>query len=307
MEGLVQNALLNYLDQFTVEVLVILIGLLFITSTLFLWLWFANRKKYQNLKHQIPANVVNNYIDSIIQNSSALKSGLFRGDVQGNGNPAVMNPIHLDGIASGSGDLNAKNAEISALMAQLNQLKNSQRDLENKFAGSQAEISSKTERIIELEKALNGKGGTPVGADPAELKKVTKERDDLKEKLKEFEIISEDLANIKKLQQENIQLKKSLGVSGAVPTPELSKEAPQEIIAEKIEAVADIFEEMSAPAPAPESIEQGLEEFLSPPAEEQNDSDPAPEIVAATPEETKPPGPDKTPEDLLSEFEKMLG
>ena len=105
MEGLVQNALLNYLDQFTVEVLVILIGLLFITSTLFLWLWFANRKKYQNLKHQIPANVVNDYIDSIIQNSSALKSGLFRGDIQGN--PAVMNPIHLDGIASGSGDLQA--------------------------------------------------------------------------------------------------------------------------------------------------------------------------------------------------------
>jgi chromosome segregation ATPase len=79
--------------------------------------------------------------------------------------------------------LNAKNAEISALMAQLNQLKNSQRDLENKFAGSQAEISSKTERIIELEKALNGKGGAPVGADPAELKKVTKERDERRRKL----------------------------------------------------------------------------------------------------------------------------
>jgi hypothetical protein len=91
----VLDTVINYLDKFGPEILVIQSGLLVILSTLFLWLWFSNRRKYHNLKHAIPANVVKSYLDSIIQNSTSLKSSLFRGggtDI--NGIPSVM-PLAL--------------------------------------------------------------------------------------------------------------------------------------------------------------------------------------------------------------------
>lgn len=54
-------------------------ALLLLVIVLFVVYWFYTRKKMQELQHQIPATVLKNYLDSVIQNSNALKSSLFRG------------------------------------------------------------------------------------------------------------------------------------------------------------------------------------------------------------------------------------
>jgi hypothetical protein len=124
------DSVINYLDKFGPELLVIQFGFLVILFTLFLWLWFANRRKYHNLKHAIPANVVKNYLDSIIQNSTALKSSLFRGGgLEVNGIPSVLPLQSLMGgeslAVSGAPstalleELNQKKAHIAALESQL--------------------------------------------------------------------------------------------------------------------------------------------------------------------------------------------
>ena len=59
----------------------------------------------------------------------------------------------------------------------------------------------------ELAAASASSGGD--GAIKAELGKVTKERDELKERLMEYEIIEEDF-DLKRLQQENEQLKATI-------------------------------------------------------------------------------------------------
>ena len=122
------EAILNYLDKYSAQIFVLQIGMLFILAGIILWVYFYNRKKYHNLKHQIPASVVKNYLDSIIQNSNALKSSLFRGgglDVDPSSIPSVLPldqmlaggqvGVSLDGL---EGD-EALKAEIAKLQAQL--------------------------------------------------------------------------------------------------------------------------------------------------------------------------------------------
>lgn len=333
------ESLLTTLDQFTPEILVIMAGLLVITSTLFLWLWFANRRTYQLLKHQIPASVVKTYLDSIIQNSTSLKSSLFRGggDELAAAIPSVFPTINLgggDNISLGGGNdsalreqLNQRLGEIASLQSQLATGNGTKKDLEKSLADAIA-------RIKELEAMLAKGSSEPAkgSSDPglaAEMQKIAKERDDLREKLKEYEIIEDDLANLKRLQQENLQLRKALEAQGgnvaavtaiaaspAAATPETSAPLPAATPAARsghdpLPGASDIFEELpTASASADEvSTTAELEQFLG-------SDEPTPEATAAPAAEAsaeeanpenKPATPEKTPEDLLSEFEKMLG
>jgi len=195
------ESLITTLDKFTPEILVILSGLLVITTTLFLWLWFANRRTYNLLRHQLPASVVKQYLDTVIQNSNTLKTALFRGGTDDlNSIQSSQPPVNTERLAqfissstpqmlatADAGDsalreqLQQKLSELAALQSQLASAQNAKRDLESGLAGSQA-------RIKELEDLL-AKAGTAAGADSAisgQLEQVTKERDALKTKLKEY-------------------------------------------------------------------------------------------------------------------------
>lgn len=296
------DSLINYLDKFAPELLVIQFGFLVILSTLFLWLWFSNRRKYHNLKHAIPANVVKNYLDSIIQNSTALKSSLFRGgglDVSG----AVPSVIPLQNLTGGDGlgvsgapstalleELNQKKAHIAALEAQLSTQQGSLKELETKHFHSQANLTAAEIKIRELE-ALLAKASAGAGGDEAikaELSMVTRDRDEIRDKLKEFEIIADDLANLKRLQQENEQLKRSLANQGGAKLAPVPAAEPAEAPAAAADTLDDLLssgtDDLSAATAAEDDFLAGLDD--------------APE---------KKEKKEKTSEDLLSEFEKMLG
>lgn len=324
----------NYLDKFGPEVLVIQFGFLVILSTLFLWLWFSNRKKYHNLKHAIPANVVKSYLDSIIQNSTSLKSQLFRGGgIEAGSIPSVMpigNLMGGDGLAiSGAPstalleELNQRKAQISAMEAQLA----SYRELEAKYNSSQSNLAKAEAKIKELEALLaQMKSGAPAGdnsAIQAQLTMVTKERDELRDKLREFEIIADDLANLKRLQQENEQLKRSLASqSGSYNTVEAKA---SKTAAQNQSSVDDILGELDNALASNDSVDanKAMEEFLNSSTEapmgndkvQDNSEEEMQEAIAAAEAnpaiqqtlENQKQNPEKTPEDLLSEFEKMLG
>lgn len=325
--GVVLDSLINYFDKFGPELLVIQFGFLVILSTLFLWLWFSNRRKYHNLKHAIPANVVKSYLDSIIQNSTALKSQLFRGGgLEVGGVPSVM---PLQGLSGGDSlalsgapstalleELNQKKAQIAALEAQLFASQKAQREVEARLVQTQSSLTAAEAKIRELE-ALLAQARSSGGGDEAlkaELQMVTKERNEIRDRLKEFEIISDDLANLKRLQQENEQLKRSLAAQGGAPMA-----APEPIPNKEVVSasdVSDLLEDLGQQGGS-NGDSQALDEFLSSP-EEAPAPEPEPEPVPApeedmmaameeaAPEDARPKS-EKTPEDLLSEFEKMLG
>lgn len=320
------DTVINYMDKFGPEILVIQFGFLIIVSTIFLWLWFSNRRKYQNLKHAIPANIVKSYLDSIIQNSTSLKSQLFRGGgIDVSGVPSVM-PLHNliggEGLAlSGAPstalmeELNQKKAQLAALESQLAASQSAHRELENKLKVSQESLLAAEAKIKELE-ALLAKSHTDGDGDAAlksELTMVSKERDELRDRLKEFEIISDDLANLKRLQQENEQLKRSLAASGKT----LDTSAPVEKAAVNQADVSDLFEDVEQTNAEASDDNAALEDFLSGPNDSESTDEeaiespeePAAEMEASDedPEEKAKNKSEKTPEDLLSEFEKMLG
>lgn len=332
------DSVINYMDKFGPELLVIQFGFLVILSTLFLWLWFSNRRKYHNLKHAIPANVVKTYLDSIIQNSTALKSSLFRGGgTEVNGIPSVMPLTNLmggEGLAVNGApstalleEINEKKALIASLEAQLSSSQGSQREIEAKLGQSQTHLSSAESKIKELEALLAAARKSDGGGDASlktEISMITKERDEIRDRLREFEIISDDLANLKRLQQENEQLKRSLAAQGgampaapaSAPVPEV-KPVAKEIDTDNILSqtdVSDLLEDLGSNETPENEDNKALEDFLSTPDPAAVDEDTAEADMLAAMNESSPetesdnkPKSDKTPEDLLSEFEKMLG
>ena len=192
------NSLINYLDKYHAQLTVLLLGLSLIIFAVFVWIWFYNRKKYHHLKHQIPASVVKNYLDSIIQNSTALKSSLFRGgglEVDAQGVPSVMplsdlpNSTEINVGTNSSGDDSALRAEVSKLQAQLAEKENVIKDLENKNTELGGEVKAKQERIEELEALLaKAQSEADSGSGDAEaaqkVEELQKERDQLEEELK---------------------------------------------------------------------------------------------------------------------------
>jgi hypothetical protein len=301
----VVEQILNYLDKFTPEILLIQVGFLLIVISVFTFFWIQNKRKFNHLKHQIPANVVKNYLDSIIQNSSSLKSSLFRGgglDIDPNGIPSVFPVGSLDGkdqadvMGTNSEELRLKIAELAQLKAQLAEKNNMLRDFEGNVTNLRGETRNKQDRIEELEKLLAAaRGGAPApvqdnSALKNELAGVTKERDELRQKLQEYSVIEDDLADLKRLKQENEQLKRSLGQ--APSAPKLAEESFQ---APEVES-APVLEEAPLSAPVIEEEAPVIEEAVA-----SAEPSPAEEVPAA------PESKEKSPEDLLSEFEKMLG
>jgi hypothetical protein len=315
------DTVITIFDKYNEEIFDIQRGLLVIILTLLVWLWFYNRRKYHNLKHAIPANVVKNYLDSIIQNSNALKSSLFRGGgMNQEGIPSVM-PLSQLGGGDSLGisgapstalmeELNQKKALIASLEAQLASSHGSQRELESKIPPLQNQLSLADSKIKELETLLarNRETGGGDEALKQELAMLIKERDEIRERLKEFEIISDDLANLKRLQQENEQLKRSLAaVQGQGNFEEKLPVSSIEKL--DLENVSNILEDVQ---------EIKVESLVK-----DDQGDPL-NNLSALPQETETPQPtgsvedknlaqveksktEKTPEDLLSEFEKMLG
>ena len=194
------KSILNLMENYSNQLTTVLICLLAITITIGIWLYFHNRKKYHNFKHQIPASVVKNYLDSIIQNSTALKSSLFRGgglDVDPSSIPSVLPLDQLSGstpASVGGASDEALQAEVARLRSQLSEKQTIISDLENKNTELEGNIKAKQERIEELEKLLaeakennESSGGGNDEALQAQLSELTKERDQLKEDLAQYE------------------------------------------------------------------------------------------------------------------------
>lgn len=344
------------------EVLMLSFSLLSLVGIILVAYWFHNRRKLHQLSHQIPASVVKNYLDSIIQNSSALKSSLFRGGGldMGEGIPSVMplgdlprGNVSLSSGGASSEELNQKLAEIATLTKRVSdkelmirQLEAKLKELSENAPSSSGEdhseeigiLKSEVKRLqAELEKAKAAKpaaGGNNAELE-AQLSSVTQERDELKERLMEYEIIEEDLANLKRLQQENEQLKNQLaglGAPAAKAAPAQPAAAAEPAVeensgddddleaamaaaiteSEKPKAAAPAPEPAAEPAAAQDEEEEDLEAAMAaaiggaaePPAQEA-----APEAKPEPKAEEKPKSASdqKSAEELLSEFEKMLG
>lgn len=329
------------------NVFYILFSILILLICVIVVYWFYTRKRMQELQHQIPANVLKSYLDSVIQNSNALKSSLFRGGglETGEGIPSVVPGGSLPTGNVDGAQLASKNAEIAALNGQIANKDSLIRDLEAQLgaveqSGDNSDsaqiITNLNSEIAQLKSQVDTlkAASASAGDNSAELSALSSERDELQARLKEYEMIEGDLADLRKFKQENEQLKAQLAEGGGTPstpapevdlTPDAEPEVdlspePEEVVAPD-EAPVEAPEPVEVPEPAPENLMDEAPEFFEEPIEEatmeaapepiEEAEAPAPAPAAAEVAGEKAPeneaAEQKSAEELLSEFEKMLG
>ena len=166
---------------------IIYFSLVFLLVVVIFIIYYAyNRKKYYEISHQVPARLVREHLNMIIQNSNALKSSLF-------------NEKDLSEIA----DLPEVSASPAKATPGLEALQKEKEELENELKVLRESMS---------------------GEEAPEISEIIKERDELLDAISDYKVLEDDLVNLKKLKEENKGLKAQLG--GEAPPEDKIQEDP---------------------------------------------------------------------------------
>ena len=322
-------SLVYWLSKFSHEAMLIELFLIAcISASYFLYL-LVQKRRYGVAKKNIPDNVVRAYLVEMISQAEGFKNQLFGESFQiPTGRPMMMNSSPQATVTAAGGGVDA--GELAAIKAALGGAIAKQEELQRAVAAL-----NKDKAALEARLAAGGAPAAAAGdGDPKALADASDKIAKLESKLAEYEVIEDDLANLKKYQQENKQLRSQLdafqkGGGGAptlaiVPPPAAVaapppaatvSAAPPPPPAASASPVA-AAEESAAAIQAVESFEglvDKVEESLAPPASGATAADPmaskAPAPMADEPTLAEPalaPPKEKSDADLLNEFERML-
>lgn len=345
---------IHIFSKFTQEALLFETFVIFTLGVAYTAFWIIKKRRFGVSPNVIPSGMVKHYLGELIHDAQSLRTQLFgllgQTGVGGSEKLSVtlaagsasltdLGPSVASGVSAAAERI-ASDPELSQKMQEL------EKKLQDQTGAMQALETEKTKLEQELANAKSGSstpdgGGAPSG----DLKKLQDKIKELEEKLMEYSVIEDDLANLKRLQQENAQLKAALEGKGGnaadvkAPAPS-TPEAPKEEAAAKPEEKSEAKEEPpkeeppKEEPPKEESTPIAEAEKKAAPTEEQKPDENFEGIVdkveeslqseepqkTAAPEkkaeEKKPeekksdPAPvenlGKSDEDLLNEFEKML-
>lgn len=299
------------LSQFTDEALALEALTICCLTAGYAVFWAFRKRRLGSAGEAVPSNLVREHLSHLIEEATILRGQLFgmlaqngvtpslSGHSMGSPGPTLVAQVATGGngaaaTPAASGSPGASDAALKDLESKLSQQAQATQSLQDQKAKLEAELA-----------ALKAGGATSPGTssgDPSQVAALEKKVKDLEDKLAEYSIIEDDLANLKRLQQENAQLKAALEKSGG---------APQAAAAPVVAAATAPVEATPAPAPAPapafEKVVDQVEATLAPPVEPA--AQPAATPAAAAPGAAAPsaaPSGAKNDEDLLAEFEKML-
>lgn len=325
-QGVVLEAIALILTKFSDEVIAAQLALLCFVSCVALY-WLVVRKKKKESAEWVPAALVRAYLDKVRTDEQEVRFKLF-------GEAPMVSTGHAP-LATALSTVTtitdpALLKEVDALRHQL--ASSDQRAMEF----DRVMNALKAEKAALEEKLKAAAAGAPVAAgapSPAALKEL----EDLKARLQEYEVIEDDLANLKKFQKENEQLRQKVEtyekggttipaaasapmattvVSGgdkpAAPTMTLVSGGNASVTPEATTIAA-------APAPTPEPVAAPAPVAAAAPAAPETNTNvlqavapsaDAPAAAAAPAAPAAEAAPEKSAkqkeEELLSEFEKML-
>jgi hypothetical protein len=286
-----------FFTKFSDELLSAQIALLSFSLALAVY-WMLVRKKKRETAEWVPAALVRAYLDRVRADERDTRIKLFGEDsgyavspqmplTQMLGSPTVTQTVISNDPAL--------QKEIEALRGQLAMADTRAMEFDRTLNGLRAEKAAIEQKLKEAPAA--GAGAAPGAADPAMLREL----EDLRARIQEYDVVSEEIANIKILQKENEKLKQRVSqLEGGAPALTVvpgGAAAPQPVTTIPATPKA----EAPAPAPAPKAEPAAT---AAAPAPEANTNVLAPVTpsVDAAPEKTSK----QKEEELLSEFEKML-
>lgn len=322
-------------SKFTSEALLFEGAALALMIASYAGLWVLRRRRIGEEEITIKAGVVRNYLGMLISDAESMRRQLFA-ILQGEGMPP---PHDLPSPGAGPSLAGIVAPTLSASLAGMSvddpALKEKLVQIETQMATQAQALNAITQEKTRLEKELgqakSGGGGAATGG--GDTKALQDKIAELEGRLAEYSVIEDDLANLKRLQQENAQLKTQLSKAGGAPADAVplaaaaaaeavtvvaaANESPTDAAA--TEAVAEL---PAAEAPAAEVAQMATAD-APPPAEAAVDplaalGDPAtaavPAMAEAEPVAAAAPSTDAPPAanvggsdaDLVAEFEKML-
>ena len=310
------NSWVYIFSQFTPEALLFEALIIFLLCGSYAAFWVLRKRRYGAIDAELPSGPVKTYLNELILNAEQLRLQLF-GLLNANSQPHPS----LDALGLNSDpDLAKKMAALEAKMNQqlkaLEALNADKARLEKELADARSSASQK------------GEPSSP--GENEEVKKLQNKIQELEGRLFEYSVIEDDLANLKRLQQENQVLKSTLTGKGlAIPSGAASSSgnaantpvsSPPEAAAPPQDTPPPEDPPAASPplaAEEPEAAEAATgateDQFsgLTQPVEEslQTSESPSPESKEPAPEAAASPTPPTTggnDDDLVSEFEKML-
>lgn len=243
------NSWIYLFSKFTAEALLFEALIIFLLCCGYSAFWVLRKRRYGVIDSSIPAGPVKTYLNELIANAEAIRLqlfGLLAGKDPNNPNlykvvmptSAGPDPATLQRLAAAE----AKAAELQTSVDVLN---------------GEKEL---LEQQLQAAKSAPAPAAKAAPEDAGQIVKLQKHVDELEGKLAEYSVIEDDLANLKRLQQENAALKAQLGGGGggaqtaAPAAPTAAEAAPAEF-----EAAQD---PASGEAAAPASGDDGKNEDL---------------------------------------------
>jgi hypothetical protein len=219
------SSFLYLYSKFTEEFLLLSAAVLFGLLAVYCYQWVIKKRRLGAARSEIPATVVKVYLNQLINEAQFVRTQLFG---LMNGSPLATDPMSLlrapalspapvsSAAAPGAiGDLLPPpgSAVPSDLEERLKALQKQLSEKESIVVNINVEKTKLLEEIENLrqnQKAMQSAGSSGAGSE--ELARRVK---DLEARLEEYSLFEDDLANLKRLQQENQQLRKKLDTMGS--------------------------------------------------------------------------------------------
>ncbi len=250
------SSFIYFYSKFTEEFLLLTAAGIFGLLGIYCYHYVLKRRLLGAARNQLPAGVVKVYLNQLINEAQTVRSNLF-GLLAGAENvqlPANFKPMAQNyAPAPGAAPAGEGAAIPTQLLERLSALETQLTDKESMVININVEKTRLQEEIENLKKNQKAMAAAPTSDNQNELLGKIK---NLEQRLEEYSMFEDDLANLKRLQQENAQLKKRLeeggGAAAPAPAPKLqSVEAPAPTPAPAPAPVA------AAPAPAPSAPAEG--------------------------------------------------
>ena len=152
MEGDILEIAKRLATDYGDPMLLILSSSMILIALLFLLSWFVTKRRFGGAGHEVPGGVVKDYLDSIIQNSTALRSSLFREHDDKYNSPSVI-PVYK--LREKKRQVQkSQTIDVTALQGQLSQRDKAIKQLEQKIQNYHDSQNQQDGEISELKRKL---------------------------------------------------------------------------------------------------------------------------------------------------------
>jgi hypothetical protein len=215
-------------SKFTEELLLLSAAGIFTLLSIYCYTWVVKKRRLGAARNQIPAGMVKVYLNQLINEAQFVRTQLF--GLAGGVAPSPENfaahfqaasPTAAHPLANPSATPAFTGGEIpSDLLERLKALENQLAEKESMVVNINVEKTKLLEEVENLKQneKVVGSSAAANGNNDDLLQKMKA----LEERLEEYALFEDDLANLKRLQQENAQLKKQVDQGGkpaSTPVP----------------------------------------------------------------------------------------